>query len=416
MISEVRLIEMFKDMIKLNTTNPGGGEKVLTDYIGRILADHDIPYTVIEPASGRANIIASIGPDTGKRPVVLISHLDVVPCDGQDWTYPPFEAIEAEGFIYGRGTLDTKHLTVMELAAFLHASTGKLDRKIYFVATADEEKGSTNGMPEVVKSYSEDFTNAYVINEGGGFYIEEAGKPFYLCTVGEKGRCDVHVTITGDAGPASFISTNKATTKFTQLLERLSSHEFPLQDSRVYREFMRRVGTDISNPVLKNFAHYNAHDAWILQEYTIGSQINVLPYHIEFDFALQLLPGRTLKDAQRTLEELFSGIDADYSITNFVPGFESETGDFFAVMEELVGKHYTRAGLLPVYALGRTDGRFLGRLPADVYGFSPVTSAITFEEVLGLVHQRDEKIDRESVIRGAAYLTDLITLRGCDYA
>lgn len=414
-MTEDTIVSMFKDMIRLDTTNPKGNERLMTDYIARILTSHDIAYEIIEPEEGRANIIASIGTAADAPPILLISHLDVVSCEDQQWDHPPFDAIEKDGLIYGRGTLDTKHLTAMGLAAFLRLKDAELDRKVYFIATADEEKGSALGMPHIVKQYREELSGAYVINEGGGFFIEDAGRPFYLCTVGEKGRCEVHVSIKGDAGPASMICADKAVSKFTQLLDQLSSFEFPLEENEVYLLFSETLGESITDPMLKNFHWYNGHDAIILSSYDIGEQINVLPYHIEFDFSLQLLPGKTLEDAEAMLGEIFEGIDADYEITAFTGGFSSSCStSIFSSLRELLPKYYRDAEILPVYALGRTDGRFLGPLPCDVYGFSPVTRTIDFHQVLRLVHQANEHIDRESLGTGADFLTELIQRTGCE--
>jgi acetylornithine deacetylase/succinyl-diaminopimelate desuccinylase-like protein len=415
MITDEQTVSIFRDMIRLDTTNPDGNEVLMTDYMAKILDDRGIPHTIVESSPNRTNIIASIGPDNGKRPILLISHTDVVTCENQSWKHPPFDAVEDDGYIYGRGTLDTKHLTAMQLVAFLNTDPKILKRRVYFIATADEEKGSTYGMPEVVKRFHREFANALVINEGGGFAIKNREVTYFLCTVGEKGRCDVHVNLDGDSGPASFKNDNKVVDKFSHLLERLSTYEFPLEDNSVHRRFMELLGGDIENPVLQNFARYNGHDACILHRYDIGKQVNVLPYHVEFDFSLQLLPGRTQEHAERMLKEIFNGVDASYTITDFTAGFASSCDNsFFKCMETLVGEHYGNARLLPVYALGRTDGRFLGPLPCDVYGFSPVTDRIQFEEVLTLVHQTDERIDRDSIIIGTRYFTDLITRMGGD--
>jgi acetylornithine deacetylase/succinyl-diaminopimelate desuccinylase-like protein len=414
-ISAEEGIALFKEMIRIDTTNPDGNEVLMTDYIASILDAHGIEHTVWETAERRANLVASIGPESDKRPILFISHTDVVSCEGQDWTHPPFDAVESDGFIYGRGTMDTKHLTAMQLIAFLRASEWKLNRKVYFVAAADEEQGSTLGMQEIEKRYRDAFRGAYVINEGGGFYVENDGKPYYLCTVGEKGRCTVHVVLEGDSGPASFKCENRVLDKFASLLDAMASCPLPFCDNPVHRKFSERLGTKIDNPMLKQFERYLGHDAIILQRYDIGTQVNVLPYRIEFDFTLQLLPGKTREDAQAILDGIFRDRDASYAITGFRQGFAGSCENrFFSTMEDLVYGEYGKATLLPVYALGQTDGRFLGPLPCDVYGFSPVTKAIGFEEVLAMVHRADERIDRESVPKGADFLTEILKRIGCE--
>ena len=413
MLADDQIVQMFKDMVRLDTTNPPGNEVLMTDYISSVLTDAGIWHQVFDAGEGRANLIARIEGETDIDPILLISHTDVVSCENQVWKYPPFEAVEEHGFIYGRGAIDTKHLTAMQLAAMVALKDTVPKRSVYLLATADEEQGSACGMPQVVAQYKDMFKGARVINEGGGFSITHDGENYYLCTVGEKGRIDVKVRINGDSGPASFKSDNKAVDTFSKVIGKLSSHRFPQVETGVSRRFSEILGEDIRHPFLKNFAWYNSHDAIILQSYDIGTQVNVLPYLIEFELSVQLLPGRTEQEARRLVASLFEGTGAEIEILRFDSGFESDCeNEFFHTMEQLAKQYYGTNRILPVYALGRTDGRFLGSLGADVYGFSPVTDAIPFETILKLVHQVDERIDRESIIRGTRFLTDLITTMG----
>ena len=145
------VISIFKDLVRIDTTNPPGNEALATSYLASLLDEHTIGYEIVEPEPSRASIVARIGPERGEPPLILISHLDVVEADPGEWSYPPFEAVERDGVIYGRGTLDTKYLTAMQLAAFVAMKDETLNRPVYLVATADEENGSGLGMPVVAK-------------------------------------------------------------------------------------------------------------------------------------------------------------------------------------------------------------------------------------------------------------------------
>ncbi len=385
----------------------------MTNLISSILEREGIWHRVQLTAEGRANLIARIGVDSDLPPILLISHTDVVGCENQSWTHPPFAAVEEDGMIYGRGTVDTKHLTAMQLCAMVALKDEQLDRAVYLIATADEEQGSTLGMPKLVEEYQGLLSGALVINEGGGFCITHQDKPYWLCTVGEKGRIEVRVTIEGSSGPASFKCSNKAIDTFAALLEHLGSHPFPLIETEVYQRFCAVLGSDITHPFLKHFSTYNSHDAIILQRYDIGSQVNVLPYHIEFELSLQLLPGRSEAEARAMVDALFATMPVSYEVLRFDPGFASDCSNaFYRTMESLACTLYGAQALIPVYALGRTDGRFLGSLGCDVYGFSPVTQAIGFETILNLVHQVDEHIDRNSIEQGTQFLIELVKTIG----
>lgn len=409
MYSDENIISLFKEMIRINTTNPPGDEHLLCAYIASIFEEQKVEYTIIKKAEKRENIIARKGPVNNLPPIILISHLDVVDTANQEWTYPPFDAVEVDNIIYGRGTVDTKHLTVMQLIAFLQVDESQLESPLYFVATSDEEKGSEYGMRYVADVYKDEFTNGAVINEGGGFYVENGDKGYYLITMGEKGRCGVKVKIKGDSGPSSFKSNNKAVDTFTTLLERMSSYEFEDEENPISSCFNETVNEPIIDTYLSHFKHYNSHNAFILNSYDIGTQVNVLPYNIEFDFAIQLLPGKKLEDAKNILEDLFKGINATYEVTDFLPGFISSLD---TPLYKSIDKHFPQffdgGILLPVFALGRTDGRFLGQIGCDVYGFSPINKIIDFHTVLTLVHQVDERIDRNSVLQGSALFTQML--------
>ncbi len=408
------VISIFKDIVKLNTTNPDGNEYLVIDYISKIFDKYKIKYDVIEPEKNRSNIIAFIGEKTEKEPIVFISHVDVVEADSEKWKYDPFSPTEENGLIYGRGTLDTKFLTATSLVTFINLNKQSLNRQIIFIAAADEEKGSKYGMPCIVEKYEETLKNGLVINEGGGFYIQNETDPYYTCTVGEKGRCDVLVKLTGTPSASSFPNDNKSTVKFIDVIDRLCNYKFPYESNKVYEKYTSCFNKEISNSFLSKFVEYNGQNKIILSEYNVGDAPNIIPKNIEFKFSIGLLPSKTLEDAKAILEDIFYKMDVQYEITDFLQGFESNcSNEFFEKLQQKTNKYFCKdAKLLPVYALGRTDGRFLGKLGASVYGFSPVTTKIPFEKVIKLVHNVDENIDIDSVLLGVKTYTEICVEMG----
>ena len=143
-------VELLKELIRINTTNPPGAEAALLDCLERTLAKAQLPFARQETAPGRGNLVSRLKADgeITLPPLVLLSHTDVVAADPSQWLHPPFEAWEDEkGFIYGRGAVDTKQLTAMELCAYeALAKTPGRCRDVYFLATCDEESGSTYGL------------------------------------------------------------------------------------------------------------------------------------------------------------------------------------------------------------------------------------------------------------------------------
>lgn len=119
--------------------------RALIDYVAGLLAEAGIEATlIVDPRGGKANLYASIGP--GEGGVMLSGHTDVVPVEGQAWTYPPFALTEADGRLYGRGTADMKGFCAAAIATMLEAGArAKAGRPLavplHLALSYDEEIG-----------------------------------------------------------------------------------------------------------------------------------------------------------------------------------------------------------------------------------------------------------------------------------
>jgi acetylornithine deacetylase len=93
-----------------------------------------------DATGAKANLFATIGPDVDGG-VVLSGHTDVVPVEGQDWATDPFEAVERDGLIYGRGSCDMKGFIACALAMAPRIAAADLKRPVHFALSYDEEVG-----------------------------------------------------------------------------------------------------------------------------------------------------------------------------------------------------------------------------------------------------------------------------------
>lgn len=122
----------------------------LIDWIAEVLAGAGIDSVVIpDETGGKANLFATIGPQVSGG-VMLSGHTDVVPVDGQDWTYPPFELTEDGGRLYGRGTADMKGFVASAMRAALRAADADLKVPLYLAFSYDEELGCL-GVPSLIE-------------------------------------------------------------------------------------------------------------------------------------------------------------------------------------------------------------------------------------------------------------------------
>src|SRR6185312_484646 len=93
---------LLRDVIRVDTSNPPGNETPAAEVLARKLRSEGVQAEVFESSHGRGNLYARLPGRGGGRPIILLSHLDVVPADPAGWKFPPFDAVVDHGFVYGR--------------------------------------------------------------------------------------------------------------------------------------------------------------------------------------------------------------------------------------------------------------------------------------------------------------------------
>ena len=113
----------------------------LIEHLAGLLDNAGARVEVFRDASGgKANLFATLGPDIDGG-ILLSGHSDVVPVADQAWTTDPWEMVERDGRLYGRGTCDMKGFIATAVAlAPLYAQKATA-RPIHFAFTHDEEIG-----------------------------------------------------------------------------------------------------------------------------------------------------------------------------------------------------------------------------------------------------------------------------------
>ncbi|MGD8819335.1 MAG: M20/M25/M40 family metallo-hydrolase, partial [Anaerolineae bacterium] len=116
-----RPVKVLQNLIRFDTTNPPGNESACISYIDDLLTQAGFETKILARDEKRANLVTRL-PGRGQAPPLLLyGHVDVVPARAEEWTHPPFAADIADGYIWGRGTLDMKGAVAMMLAALMRA-------------------------------------------------------------------------------------------------------------------------------------------------------------------------------------------------------------------------------------------------------------------------------------------------------
>ena len=428
-------IEYLRALVRLDTVSPPGNERQATDYIGTLLHDAGIEFTVVESAPGRANLIARLRAEqpTG-RPVMLMGHTDVVSVERDKWDHDPFGAEIIDDFIWGRGTLDMKNQVAAQLAAFLALKRANLPltRDVIFAAFADEEVSGELGAGWVYANHRDLIDAEYALNEGGGGQIEIAGERFYTCGTGEKGQSILEVTFHGKPGHASTPIPNTAMDKLSIALERLRGWTPPLTITEPVRAMLTGVGevlggetaTEIDRilalpePAWSDFDNLPFSESdrlrlWAVTHHTAvptlveaGQRINVIPSAVKLGIDCRLVAGPTPEEWRQMVQDVIGEVgDVELVNRNAGIGFDPASPFFDAIRDALTDL-VPGANLIPNLIGGRTDAAWFPDI--KVYGFFPKAPADRGDAYEGTVHGHNERIHVDDVRFSARFAYNLV--------
>ena len=422
---------LLAEYIRVNTTNPPGNETKGVDWLKHIFEAEGIPVQTGESAPGRGSIAARLK-GTGNEPaLVLLSHIDVVPVNREFWTVDPFAAETKEGYLWGRGTVDTKSLTIAGLEAMLllHRNQVPLRRDVIFLATADEEAGGTLGAGWVVKNHPEWISGAgFLINEAARAVADDSGKPSYFRTgPTEKTPAWLKLTAKGKAGHGAIPNPDSAVHRLIAALERLRAYRPPLQVTAPVEYALRTQSQYEPEPWRSRFADIRsyvqttgAYDELLkrppilaLLENTIAitrlegsNKINIVPPVATAELDCRLLPGTTVEqwtqEVRRIIQDDAIAVDV---ILNFPPTESKLDTPLHTSIERAVKQLYPSAGLIGAVDSGFTDSHFFREMNITSYGFGPFAMRL---DDLSRVHGNNERIPLDSFHGGVRLMWTIV--------
>src|SRR5215217_965988 len=248
-------VELMQQYIRINTSNPPGNEIEAARFLKKIFDQHGIENEIFEYKRGRANIIARLKGNASKRPIILLSHTDVVTAEPASWEVEPFSAVIRNGYIYGRGALDMKgegllHLMTMIL---LKREGPPLSRDVIFIGTADEEVDD-EGSLWMIANKADLFKSAeYLLTEGGDNLIEGDSVKVVGVDVAEKAPFWLRLTATGLPGHGSRPVNDSATNRLIRAMNRILEWETPVKLLPAVEQFFKDIAPLQSEPLRAHF-------------------------------------------------------------------------------------------------------------------------------------------------------------------
>jgi acetylornithine deacetylase/succinyl-diaminopimelate desuccinylase-like protein len=428
-------VEILKSLICFDTTNPPGNEGECIAYIANLLEGAGFQVTTLAKAENRPNLLTRFKGVGSAPPLLLYGHVDVVTTAHQDWTHPPFDPQEIDGYIWGRGALDMKGGIAMMLTALLRAKAEGLKPKgdIIFAAICDEENYGTFGAKFLVEEHPHKFEGVrYALGEFGGFSFYMAGKKFYPIQIAEKQICMMKATVRGPGGHGSRpvrAGTMARTAGFLQRLDRL---RLPVHITPAARMMMECAADCIGgikgqflrlllNPILTDGVlgllgpsgrsleplFHNTVNATMIQG---GEKINVIPSKVEIGIDGRLLPCYRPEDMIAELRGVVNR-DVELEVVVHDPIPDRIDMGLFDTLASVLKEADPEGEPIPLLLPAVTDGRTFAQLGIQSYGFIPMKLPREFS-FFKTVHGADERVPLEAVKFGADAIYEVIRRYG----
>ena len=427
-------LDHFLHLLKLDTTNPPGNEKIVVDYLSRIFDREDIPYEIVETAPNRANIVARLSAGVPESGLLLSAHSDVVPANPARFRYPPFSATIADGFIWARGAIDMKYMMAYNLAAILAAKRNKipLKRDLVFAAVAGEETGCQYGSLELVQNHPDLIKAEYCLTEMGGLTFEIGNKRFYPIQVAQKGFVWMRASTKGQQGHGSVLRDHYATIDLVRALSALGNGKLGFRLTDATAGMLRGIGQSLplflggvmqglrnekiaglmnkyllKDPELSAYFTAALNDTITITGLSGGDKENVVPESASALLDIRFLPGRSAQDVINQVSSML-GKDVDVEVLHAAEPYEAPMESALtSAITKAVERMDPTARVVPYLLSGYTDAIAFQKLGIKTYGFGPLPLPKGLQ-ASSLVHGIDERIPLEGFRFGISVFVPLV--------
>jgi acetylornithine deacetylase/succinyl-diaminopimelate desuccinylase-like protein len=429
--------DIFKQLIEINTTDSVGNVTTAAEAMAKRLRDAGFPakdVIVAGPNERKKNLVARIHGSGKRKPILFIGHLDVVEARREDWTTDPFQFIEKDGFVYGRGTEDMKEGDAILVTDFIRLKKENYvpDRDLILALTADEEGGSFNGVDWLVKEHRDWIDAEFCINLDGGEFDKKEGKRLQAgMQTSEKVYADFLLESKNKGGHSSLPSPDNAIYHLAAALTRLQNFDFPVRIDETTRKYFLATAKQVSgqeaadlnaiaqeppDPAavarLSQDPYYNSllRTTCVATMLNGGHAANALPQTARANVNCRIFPGEDPEQVHQTLIKVVA--DPQVSV-NFVTQKAADGAvvpvvnvppspllpEAVSALENTLAVMWPGVPWVPTMSTGASDGKILRIAGIPTYGIS----CMFFEVGDDRSHGKDERVGLQDFYDGVEF-------------
>jgi acetylornithine deacetylase/succinyl-diaminopimelate desuccinylase-like protein len=432
---DAEFVSHFRALVRLDTTDPPGGEQPAVDYLKKVLAAAGIEFQEFSSEPNRPNLVARLKGNGQKRPLLLMGHTDTVNVDVKKWTFPPFSAARDGGYIYGRGTVDDKDnlsasLMVMLMLKRLNVP---LDRDVIFLAEAGEEGTTRVGIKYMVTDHYDAIDAEYCLAEGGNGSRVGGNVRFVSVQTLEKVPYAIELVARGTAGHGSIPLEDNAVVHASAAVAAVAKWQPAVRLNETTSAYFKRLA-EISPPAEAQryrdvldpktieqvdawFRKYEPRHASMLRTsaspnmLVAGYRINVIPSEAVATLDVRALPDENMPAFLEAVKKVVNdpNIEVRFGARDTRPtGSEARIdSELFKALESSARTHYN-APTLPTMSTGATDMAYLRAKGMQCYGVGPATDVEDGPKGFG-AHGDQERILESELTRFLHYYWDVAT-------
>ena len=408
--------ETLADLIEIESTESAGLATKASEYASEKLrsvgfAEDDLQ--IAGPTATTLGLAATLRGAGSGPPVIVMAHLDVVPAVTESWDTNPYQMVEKDGFLYGRGTSDNKGGAAALITTFVRLKTEGFvpDNDIIMLLTGDEETEMDS--IEYFKDNLEQVKRAaFAFNTDAGYVSGTMDTPrSFQVQTAEKIYLTLKLEATNPGGHSSVPRKENAIYDLMHALARLEKHEFPISLNETSRKNLEFTANEYSETLMETInlllsgnsdlgnidlieqdPELNAQlrTTCVATQLSGGHAENALPVNVSATVNCRVLPHEDPDEILATIEKI-AGDKVTVSVS--YPAIKSPPSMLTKQVENLiqtaVDKTFQNIPVVPMMETGATDAIYLRSAGIPVYG----TSGIMEDPTGGRAHGLNERVE-----------------------